>query len=44
MRLSLMKAAHVGVVARRAGNPDTWAEKDGRSPSTAFVKRILNLL
>jgi hypothetical protein len=33
MRLSLMKAAHADVVAPRAGNPDTWAENDGRSPT-----------
>jgi hypothetical protein len=24
-------------VEPRAGNPDTWAEKDGRSPTTAFA-------
>jgi hypothetical protein len=25
-----------------AGNPDTWAEKDGRSPTTAFVEWATN--
>jgi hypothetical protein len=25
-------------VAPRAGNPDTWAENDGRSPTIAFVE------
>jgi hypothetical protein len=24
------------LVGPRAGNPDTWAEKDGRSPTNAF--------
>jgi hypothetical protein len=24
------------LVAPRAGNPDTWAEKDGRGPTIAF--------
>jgi hypothetical protein len=28
MRLSLMKAAYLVLVAPRAGNPDTWAEND----------------
>jgi hypothetical protein len=27
------------LVAPRAGNPDTWAENDGRSPSIAFYLR-----
>jgi hypothetical protein len=26
------------LVGPRAGNPDTWAENEGRSPSTAFKK------
>jgi hypothetical protein len=42
MRLSSMKSAHAVPVAPRAGNPHTWAEKDGRSPTIAFAKSISN--
>jgi hypothetical protein len=37
MRLSLKKAAHADVGGPRAGNPRTWDENDGRSPTTAFA-------
>jgi hypothetical protein len=42
MRLSLMKAAHADLGGARAGNSDTWAESDGRSPTIAFAKSPAN--
>jgi hypothetical protein len=35
---------HAGVVAPRAGNPDTWAENDGRSPTIALAEPISELM
>jgi hypothetical protein len=31
------------LVAPRAGNSDTWAENDGRSPTMAFAESISDL-
>jgi hypothetical protein len=28
------------LVVPRAGNPDTWAENDGRSPTIAFTELL----
>ena len=32
------------LVVPRAGNPDTWAEKDGRSPTIALLESTIKSL
>jgi len=41
VRLSSLTGAHAGVGGARAGNPDTWDENDGRSPTIAFAQSII---